>query len=72
MNQPHLVPVTQAAVSWEFIHNTQDASQTLAVLLGALTKLSAPGSAIHDLATHALVIANTVSMRASEAADAIH
>jgi hypothetical protein len=72
MNQPHLVPASQAAVSLSFVMSAQDNTQTLTVLLSALAKLVEPGSAAHDLAAHALLIASTLESEVSDMADAIH
>lgn len=55
-----------------FVMTAQDSTQTLAVMLNALTKILEPGSAAHDLAAHAYVIANTLEIEASDAADSLH
>lgn len=55
-----------------FVMAVQDSTQTLAVMLTALTKLLEPGSAAHDLSDHARVIANTLAAEAVDAADSMH
>lgn len=66
------VPACLADISLSFVTSAQDSAQTLAVMLRALTKLLQPGSAVHDLAAHSLVIASTLAAESSDAADSLH
>lgn len=66
------VPACLPDISLSFVMSAQDSAQTLAVMLTALKKLVDPGSAAHDLAAHALVIASTLMSEANDAADGLH
>lgn len=47
-----------------FAATVHDSAQTMGVELGALIKMTDPGSPAHDLARHCLLIANTMAAEA--------